>query len=115
MPALFPAVSDHNNSSLFRLVEKNKTPLETDGVFLVSWTGFEPTTVRLEGGSSIQLSYQDSTYIYSRNPHFIQDLHAFLHAKDMPCFLPSESCGNIIRQKIQGEDVGWIKNIKEIL
>ena len=33
----------------------------TDGIFLVSWTGFEPTTVRLEGGSSIQLSYQDST------------------------------------------------------
>ena len=34
---------------------------------MVSWKGFEPLTVRLEGGSSIQLSYQDRHMIHGIN------------------------------------------------
>ena len=36
-------------------------------VSMVSWKGFEPLTVRLEGGSSIQLSYQDRHMIHGIN------------------------------------------------
>ena len=44
---------------------KNKEkPLETEVStgFLASQEGFEPPTVRLEGGCSIQLSYCDSSF-----------------------------------------------------
>ena len=51
------------NKLLLHCLKNGKTTKKTapDGtVFMVSWKGFEPLTVRLEGGSSIQLSYQDT-------------------------------------------------------
>ncbi len=36
---------------------------------MASWLGLEPKTVRLEGGSSIQLSYHDSSNNIS-NPNY---------------------------------------------
>lgn len=56
---------------------------------MASWLGLEPKTVRLEGGSSIQLSYHDSSINIAKTFYFFKtDLIYVFSSTDM---LPSLS------------------------